>query len=281
MRIGVVGYSSKLGKGLIQRGCIALDCDDVTKINSIERVLAHEKPDIVVNLASRSSPDWCERNFEGAYDININGTLNMCKATSDRKIALVLMSTDHIFSGKTFFDWKLKRLVKRGPYKENYPRAIPVNNYGLTKLGMEAVAAAYDNTKVVRTSYCFNKERLEQDMYELDTSYAPIPFPTFIKRSFMHIEHFTESFMEYLDKFFEMPKTLNISGSEVVSWYDFVIDLADTFGYDKRCIVPKTRNDISFAPRPHKAGLDVSLSAKLGLPQFSYLDGLRYMKGNE
>jgi len=32
-----------------------------------------------------------------------------------------------------------------------------------------------------------------------------------------------------------------------------------------------------FAPRPHKAGLDVSLSTELGLPQYSYRDGLELL----
>ena len=73
----------------------------------------------------------------------------------------------------------------------------------------------------------------------------------------------------------------NISGSKTVSWYKFMLALADVYGFDKNLIVPRKKDDTSYTARPHKAGLDTSLSAKLGIPQFDYLDGLRAMKGKE
>ena len=276
MKIGLIGYTSKLGRPLVQRGLTPLDCD-ITKRNSIERVLAKEKPDLIVNLASKSSPDWVESNYDEALNINVYGFVELCRLTYDRHIPVVALSTDHIFSGKTYFDFKMMQMIRKGPYKENYPRSIPVNAYGITKLGMETVASVYPHVKVVRTSYVFDEERLQFDMDGLKKGY-PLSSPTFLHRSFMYLDHFVEAFSVYLNKFFQMFPITNISGSKTVSWHTFMLALADVYGFDKTLVVPRNKDDMGYAARPHKAGLDVSLSANLGIPQFDYLDGLRAME---
>lgn len=277
MKIGVIGRG-KIGRVLIQRDCFPLDCD-ILKPNTVERVVAREKPDVIVNLASHSNPDWCESNFDDALNLNCYAFSELCVLTERRKIVLVTLSTDHIFSGKTFFDWKTKRLIRSGPYKEDYPRAIPVNNYGITKLGMEAIAAAFSNTRVVRTSYCFDYERLVWHIDGLKKGYSA-DFPTFIERSFLHTEHFVDSFMEYLHRVLEMPKILHISGNKAVSWYSFMRMVADKFGLDVSLVVPRKRDTGDYVPRPYRAGLDVSRSRELGLPQNDYKTGIDYMAEN-
>jgi len=273
IKIGVIGYTSRFGKPLIQRGCIPLDMD-ITKPNNIEHVLGQVRPHLVVNLAAHSDPDWCEENYDETLNVNVYGFLNLCRETEKRTIPVVTLSTDHIFSGRTFFDWKLKRLVHKGPYKEDYSRPLPVNNYGISKLGMEGVAASFKHVKVVRTSYCFDYERLKWYIDGFKKGY-PDQFPSFIYRSFMHTDHFIYVFLKYLEKVLDMPQTLHISGSLTTDWYTFMQALSEMYGIGK---VFKRKKEIeNYAPRPYKAGLDTSLSKKLGLPQFDYYDGLKLL----
>src|SRR3972149_1157971 len=269
MRIGVTGYTSRIGKSLIQRGCIPLDLD-ITKYNIIDMVLAKKQPDIIVNLAARSDVDWCEVNFEEALSVNVRGFYNLCTSAETRNIPVVALSTDHIWNGKTGWDANVRAFTRAGPYKESYPRFAPVNQYGLTKVGMETLASAFDNVKIVRTSYCFDYERLHLEIKMLKEN-IPVKYPDFVFRSFMHIEHFTDAFMVYLNKFYEMPTVLHISGNKVVSWYGFMSSLADVYGLNASLVSPKHKDDKGLTPRPHKAGLEVSLSKKLSIPQFNYL----------
>jgi dTDP-4-dehydrorhamnose reductase len=110
----------------------------------------------------------------------------------------------------------------------------------------------------------------------------PMEFPTFIKRSFMYVPHFAEVLMQYIHRLSEMPKILHISGSKVVSWYDFMSDLAPDYGIGQ-ALVKKRKHEIpnTFAPRPQNGGLDVSWSMDLGLHQYSYLDGILQMRKDD
>ena len=75
-----------------------------------------------------------------------------------------------------------------------------------------------------------------------------------------------------------MPKILHISGSKVVSWYDFILAFAEAKELQDVFIrkFKKQRFETNgfMAERPKKAGLNVDLSKRLGLPQFDYLDGM-------
>ena len=266
MIIGIIGHEGNVGSRLIKRGhnYVGLACD-VTNENSIKRAIAKEKPDVIVSLAAVSDVDACElqENFEEVYDVNIMGVSNLGEATQKKKIPTVIISTDHVFSGRTFRDKELKRWIKRGAYKESYIRFSPVNFYGSSKVEAEYLAHEFDYMKIIRTSYLFSRERL----YPLNKSY-----PAFMKRSFMHIDHFVDALHYYLHHVNEMPKILHISGSETVSWRKFIKACPDR--HDAKF---HYRDNKKFTPRPHKAGLRTDLSAKLGIPQYSYKDGIELL----
>ena len=274
-KIGVIGHTGSVGKRLIEKGGIPLDCD-VRSIDTIKKAIRKVKPDVIVNLASKSSPEWCEKdeNFQEMFDVNAKGIFYLGEATQRLAIPVVTLSTDHVFSGRSYFDWGMKKWIKKGPYSEDYSRPVPANMYGMSKLAAESMAMAYDNMKIVRTSYLFDVAKLQSIQYQVTTNYRnTYSCPTFIYRSFMHTDHFVESLLHYVNNIYSMPKLLHVSGSETVSWLEFLREYL---------IAPYTlhthkKDNKDFAPRPYKAGLDVSLSAKLGLPQYSYKDGLELL----
>lgn len=278
MKFYVTGYAGRIGRRLLNKGCLPLVCDvsDYESVTNMVWRASADGADAIIHLASVSDVDVCESDRERALNVNFKGTRFLAEACHANKIPMVFLSTDHIFDGK------------KGPYKEDYAYysrnllgkyQSPVNYYGLTKLTAELVANAYP-FKIVRTSYIFDISRMRNVVREAD-------YPTFMNRSFMYIEHLVESLKSYLDRIYEMPKVLNISGSQTVSWYEFMLAEASVFGKDKSRIIPRTKerkrpitdsDTYDYAPRPRKAGLVTTLSAKIGIPQFSYIDGLKQMK---
>lgn len=257
-KVGVTGARGRLGRFLCSHfeNYIPLECD-VTQPTQIENCLRDVKPDVVLHLAAKSDVDWCERleNRATVSQVNLRGTYNVCRAVGDVKV--ILLSSDHVFNGQ------------RGRYTEK-DRPSPVNHYGFSKYSAEALQSAFSNLKVIRTSYLFNAERL--------APHGSGWYPDFISRSFLYIPHFVDSLNMYIERIQDMPSRLNLSGSETASWYDFMRYLSIKAGGIK---VYRRSYELDFsgrmAPRPKKAGLNVSLSKKLGFPQYSYKDGIIHM----
>jgi len=279
MRIAVTGPHGNVGKALIKRGAIPMFCD-VTDIDSIRKEVNRVLPDIIINPASKSKPDWCEKdeNYRQALKVNADGILNLRVASEN--IPIVALSTDHVFSGKLAYlrgvGW-----VKPGPYVEK-DNPWPINAYGLTKLGMEYISETLSNVKVVRTSNCF-WDKDHRAMWYINELYrsSHVYVPTFQTRSFMHMEHFCQAIEEYAERFHEMPDVLHISGSKTVDWYTFILAFAEAKGVSKPLMKKfrkRRQDDNRQAKRPKKAGLKVDLSARLRLPQFDYLDGMEVLR---
>lgn len=265
MRIGVTGPQGRIGSLLLQKGCVPLDCD-VTKLEEVEKKVAEAEIDVICHLASLSDPDFCEKpeNKDQVIRVNLRGTYNVCLAAQEKKVGVVLLSTDHIFDGK------------RGPYRETEIRAKrPVNFYGMSKMSAEALTDAFSNLKIVRTSYLFSETRIREVFLDAKV----LEFPTFYQRSFMWDRDFADQLYRYLERFLEMPKVLHLSGSDTVSWYEFALVVASVFGLDKSRIHPRKREikDEHLAPRPHKAGLNTRLASRF-LKPVSYVDGLMSLK---
>jgi len=177
---------------------------------------------------------------------------------------MVLLSTVHVFDGH------------RGNYREK-DRPNPQNYYGFTKLAAEGFQQIFPFMKIVRTSYLFDYNRTFKHVYSIRAG-NEYEYPTFIERSFMYLPHFAEAFHYYLSNYDRMPYTLHISGSDTVSWYEFVCQLSDFYGLDSSLVRPRVKELAGMVPRPYRAGLNIELSKKVGLPQYSFVDGFSEMK---
>jgi dTDP-4-dehydrorhamnose reductase len=265
--IGVTGYSGHVGQELLQFPNVVPLAGDVRKKDEITRAVRNTQVDVIIHLASISEVDKCEKP-ENQYLVdstNVRGTFHVAEVAEECGCQMVLLSTSHIFDGK----W--------GNYKEN-SRPNPLNYYGFSKLAAEGFREIFPSLKVVRTSYLFDFERVFRHVYPLRAGQS-YEYPTFIERSFMYLPHFADAFYQYILRIDEMPKILNIGGSQSVSWYQFIFDMAQVYGLDTDLVCSRDHEiSIDNAPRPHKAGLNISASNKLGLPQYGYKEGLLEMK---
>jgi len=229
----MIGGNGRVGKYMQKLGYKNLECD-VTKPETLDDILSKHAPDIILHLAARSDVEWCEQpeNLQETINVNFRGTFNVLESAEKINADVVMISSDHLFSGGKGGWWG------SGPYDEN-DKPFPVNLYGQTKLAAEGLQQEFDNFKVVRTSYLFDWERLQPKLGQ--------PQPTFIKRSFMYLPHFCNGLHYYLQNYDTMPKLLHLSGSKTVSWFVFMRSFT--------VIKPKTKEDKNMTKRPLRAGL--------------------------
>lgn len=260
-KIYMTGATGKIGKELRDYGVFPLS-GDVTNQDEIVDMVLREKPEVIVHLAALSDVDHCERkeNQEKVIDVNLRGTYNVLVAAEQVGAKVVMLSTDHVFDGGKGF------LHKKGPYKET-DNPNPLNFYAQSKYAAEALQESFSNFYVVRTSYLFDWERL--GMNNKDEIISLYHYPNFIYRSFMYLPQFVSSLFMYLGHLDEMPKLFHISGSQTVSWFEFMSHLIPNLKPRKYEL------GYNYAPRPKRGGLKTKY--KNLLPSYSYMDGIEQM----
>lgn len=119
---------------------------DITDRNNIAGIIADARPNIVIHTAAWTDVDGCEREKDKAYLVNATGAENVALACKDVGAALVYISTDFVFDGRS---------VK--PYKET-DKPAPLSVYGDSKLkGEESIRKALKNHYILRTSWLYGK----------------------------------------------------------------------------------------------------------------------------
>ena len=267
-RIAITGHKGYIGRELLKRGFLPLDCD-VTDLAALQRAVKYVKPELVIHLAGKSSVTFCEdkKNELEVRKTNVLGSANVFKTLNAARIPGVFLSSDHVFHGGMFESHKEDAV----PYSKQF---LSVNFYGMCKLATEQAAHVF-GINVIRTSFIFNESRLEDELCDMDMGNKS--YPTFIKRSFLHLYDFCDMLEIYCNLFYRMPKLLHLSGSKVVSWHTFAKEIARQYGY--RTPSPRYFEDKSFTvPRPKNGGLNVNLSHQLGFPYKDCIGGIERMK---
>ena len=162
MRVAVTGAGGRLGRALVQAledapftglgGPIAWTRRefDLDSPDAIERLLARDRPEAVVNAAAWTDVDGCAREPELARRRNADAVRVLAGATAAQGIDLVQVSTNEVFDGR--------RDDGRGYRPDDETR--PINPYGESKLAGEAAATeAYRDRPtglgIVRTAWLY------------------------------------------------------------------------------------------------------------------------------
>jgi dTDP-4-dehydrorhamnose reductase len=119
------------------------DCD-IGKPAALERLLAHVKPDLIVNPAAYTAVDKAESEANLAHAVNAAAPEVLAKYAASKNIPIIHYSTDYVFDG-----------AKDGLYVET-DKANPKSVYGKTKwLGEAAVRNNAPKHVILRTSWVF------------------------------------------------------------------------------------------------------------------------------
>ena len=185
MRILITGARGQLGNDLAaaaaRRGFdpLALPRDklDITSAGNVARIIAADRPDLVVNCAAYTAVDRAEQEMQAALAVNRDGPAHLAAACARASLPLVHISTDHVFDG-----------TRDAPYTETDP-VCPVNTYGMSKLAGEvAVQNETEHFIIIRTAWVFGTHgqnfvktmlRLGQERQTLRVVNDQIGCPTF------------------------------------------------------------------------------------------------------
>ncbi len=94
--------------------------------SQIDYVFGKVKPQAVIHMAGVGNVDFCQKNYQLAWDTNVEGTRHVMKAAADHGAQVLLTSTNAVFSGEN------------PPYGEDDERE-PINAYGKIRKAAEDV----------------------------------------------------------------------------------------------------------------------------------------------
>lgn len=151
-RVFLVGSEGYIGQRLYTKltkhydvGCIDLHAQypfDLNRPSAFEYNLFDE--DTLIITAAISSPDVCEKEYDKAYKINVEGTKHLIQEALDRKCRVLFFSSDAVFG----FNNKI--------VDEN-TETCGDTAYGRMKKAIEDQFKGNPNFKAIRLSYVFSK----------------------------------------------------------------------------------------------------------------------------
>ena len=183
------------------------------------------KPDVVIHCAAVARYRDVEEDLGRALETNVMGTCHLIQECISHGIRMVYISTDHVFDGLD------------GPYGI-VDKINPLTKYAKTKAAGELAVRTYDNSLVIRTSFCPPEFMFDTAYTDKWTSqdYVDLIAPKILDKSISnetglcHIGHQRRSF-------YELAKIRNSSVkkgsvSEIVSNSDVPILIDTTLEVD-------------------------------------------------
>ena len=229
---------------------------DVSHRQEVRNVIDEFEPDIIINAAGITEVDKCETEREAAWKTNVIGMENILHAAKLTGAKLIQLSTDYIFDGKG------------GPYDE-FARPNPLNYYGRTKLAAE---------NLIRTSGVPALVVRTMTLYGLGASVKP-NFGMWMLKNFIEgkqmkvaddqfgnptlVDDLAFALLQAIER--ERLGVYHIAGPDLVSRYDFALEFAEIFEFNRKLITPvKTSALKQVAARPLRSGF-ITLKADTDL----------------
>lgn len=261
-KIGVIGIKSRLGQRLIADYKLdPIDCD-ITSLDSISTALGKEYYDTIINCAAYTDVDGSEKNRLRAYAVNSFGPQNIAKIFNGH---LVHISSDYIFDGSD------------GPYNED-AIAFPISGYGSSKyLGEVSLRPYMERTLIVRTTILYDngpKSNFVIAVYNQLKEGKTVKVPKTLYGNPTHVAHLADGIMSAITK--DTVGILNISGKTRLNRYETAIEIARFFDFDTKKVFDSPA--WGEAKRPEQAGFILDRAKKLGIPLYSFWEGLHEMK---
>lgn len=240
----VLGLDLQPASVLDQRGFPYTQCD-ITARPDVRGVVANFVPNVVINAAAFTNVDGCEAERDLCWKVNVQGVENLVYAAKKVQARFIQISTDYVFDGES------------GEYTESdTPR--PLGYYGRSKLAAEnAVRASELRHAIVRTQVLYGTGRGIRPNFALwlvgslangravRVVIDQVGNPTLVDDLAMAIHRLVDESKE---------DVYHIAGSEVISRFDFALELCDVFGYDRSLVHPITTEGLSqAAPRPRNS----------------------------
>ena len=256
MNILVTGANGQLGMEM--RGVSAGSTDryiftdvaelDITDVDAVDRVIASEEVDVIVNCAAYTNVDKAEEDEQTADLINHRAVAILASAAAKYGATLIHISTDYVFDGHSCI-----------PYKEDDPTS-PTGAYGQTKLaGERAVIESGCRYLIFRTAWLYSPYgknfvktmmKLTAEKNSISVVFDQVGTPTCAADLAALI------YKVITERMLDRQGIYHFSNEGVCSWYDFAVEIRDICG--NTCDISPCHSDEfpSKVRRPHYSVLD-------------------------
>jgi dTDP-4-dehydrorhamnose reductase len=206
---------------------------DLKEENKIAKIIKDSDSDVVIHLASVTNVDLCEQDPHLADLVNAVTTRNISQACSEVGTHFLYVSTDYVFDGR------------KGNYREQ-DQPNPVNTYGLSKLrGEEATLSASPSFCVARTSVVYGWGRKFRPNFGSWT-YSALKASQQIRVAEDQYcsptlnSHLAVMLLEVAER--QLPGIIHLAGASRLSRYQFALEIADEFRFDRKLSFPRMRS---------------------------------------
>lgn len=244
---------------------------DITSKEDVKRIASEYKPDVIINCAAFTDVDRCESERESCWKLNVDAVKNLIIASRINNSKIIHISTDYIFDGKN------------GPYDE-LRKPNPVSFYGRSKLASEnALTLSGVNYAILRTIVLYGSGKLVKPNFALWLisklkNNEPVNIVTDQMGNATISDDLAYAILKVAENDFK--GIYNIAGKDIISRFDFAMNVCEVFGFNKALVHPILTSDLNQpAPRPLKSGL-ITLKAEteLGINFMDTKEGLQVLK---
>jgi dTDP-4-dehydrorhamnose reductase len=234
---------------------------DITDREAVRRVVLGARPDLVINCAVLGV-DVCEADPALAQAVNVAGPKSLAEAAAEIDAEIMHLSTNYVFDGAR----------EANSYDTIHDAAVPINQYGKTKLAGElAVIAAAPKSYVVRTSWVFgaSKENFFSGAVRALAARRPVRAVNDLWASVTYVVDLVSRINEILAR--RRYATYHVVNEGCCSHYDFAAEIARnlrlTEAEAEALIDSVAEAEMQrLAPRPRYTPMRCLVSAELGLP---------------
>ncbi len=219
---------------------------DITEAKETEKVVQEIKPDVIIHTAALTNVDFCEDNPGIALKVNAEGTMNVCRASAERGIKVVYISTDFVFDGT------------KGFYSEkDLPN--PLSAYARSKFEGENEVAKLPDYLIIRATIFGWHLDAQKSVPEwvIDNLQKNQPIKAFADRIItpIYTGYLSQIILTTLEK--RLSGLFHIGCQPSISIEKFAIKVAEVFSLDRSLIYPGKMNEVGLkAKRPKNSSLN-------------------------
>ncbi len=251
---------------------------ELTSKTSVMKAIEKAKPDIVIHTAAIATPDYCDKNQDEAWNVNVKGTQHILDACKKVGAKIIFITTNGVYDGKN------------APYSET-DEPNPIDFYGKTKYEAEKLVknsgVAYIIVRLI-TMYGWNNPQSRENpltwqIRVLGRNKTPLTMVDDMFNNFLSVEEASMVIWKLVSKFDKhINQSFNVAGKECISRYAFSIKIAKIFDLDESMITPvKLSFFKNMVPRPENTCFTTrKMEEDLNIKPKSMIDGLKYLKKN-
>jgi dTDP-4-dehydrorhamnose reductase len=245
---------------------------DLTNPEALNRQLSMLELDIILHCAANVNLDACEQNEAQAYALHVEASKNLAEF-NPQKVKFIYISTDSVFDGLN------------GDYAvTDIPN--PLNVYAKTKWQGEEVVLKVNSGAIILRTNIYGLHLGEQSSLgewaitnlqqeKQISGFTDVFFnPLYTGQLAQLIKHLIEHKENYQG-------IIHTGSNTYISKYDFLVKLAQVFGYDSKKINKTSVDMLNFlAKRPKNTTLNIDFLRQNQLGEFTLEAGLLAYKND-